>query len=279
VYVVSGSDFKRASPTFDALAPGILRNRTMVFNLNPLIIQELPSWLPDDGLPAAHAPETHRRYCVQHDPYRGFLGPAELELRCAHHSDGMIFPNLIPLLRALPQRCLAVDSIFLRLDWRQYPNLFRRTFVALEPPRTIIEAAQAFARDTFENQPYTALHLRTGDFCAWPAACEHLAEAVGRQLQLMQQAPQCVGGAERLLLLTDDWQHNVTKAIRASFPGEVVAFAHPDGLTSILVEQQLGAMAACFVGGGYSTFSGLIRIKRTVVHDQPANTTWQYELQ
>ena len=295
VFAVAGVMFNGEQPGWDALAPGIVSAPPdagdsppalpAVTSLNRLRAEPAAGWLPDDGGPATDAAGAARSEVWHTYPYPLLIDSTSAKRWTGAPADGIVVPGLPAALRALdpPPRCLALDSLYLTLDWRPHPALFRRVFSAVTAPTPALRAAVERLRGDgglLGGQPYLALHLRMTDFCVRPGDWEAGGCQAGGfrrwlapTLERMLAAAACSVGARQLLLLTDEPGHSWVEEVHAvaAAAGAVVrsvavadsAGAAPDSEAAlILLEQELAAGGECFMGGAASTFSALIRVRR-----------------
>ena len=278
VYIVSGKWLGiDLMPPPNALSEGVtIAPDAAALHLDFLRADELPSFRPDDGSPEVLAPLTRRSEAWHAFPFASLLAPTFMRGHTSDPGRGVVFPMLVNLLAAAAHRtCLAVDTTYLVLDWRQYPQLFRSIMgvVAAPLPQTAAAALDFETRPAslggLGGEPYWALHLRLTDFCVPAESCdvERLGPRIAPLLLAMAAAPQCRGGAgeniSQLFLLTDQPDAPIVANLTAALGVRVLSLMPALGhaLQQAVAEQHVASRAQCFSGCTGSTFSGLIRVK------------------
>ena len=203
----------------------------------------------------------------------------------------MVEPLLPDKLARRGEACLVLSRTFLSLNWARLPQAFAEVGRELQPHAAVrADAEELLARHGLARRAFLAVHLRMGDFltdaghASFGVACNRAPALLTDRLRaLLDSEPALAGaggGAEgpSVVLATDDYNSACAAALRRAFPGALMLrdASRFSALScrAALVDQEVLARGAVFVGDAKSTFSQAVHQIRTLRHARNVSSTF-----
>lgn len=200
----------------------------------------------------------------------------------------MVEPLLPDKLALHGEACLVLGRTFVSLNWARLPHIFAEVGRELQPHAAVrAEAEEFLARHGLLRLTFVAVHLRMGDFltdirhASFGLSCNREPALLTNRLRkLLDSDPALASagvGGVRILLATDDYDSACAEALLHAFPGTItLRYASRFAVSSCraaLVDQEILARAAIFVGDTRSSFSQAVHQIRTLRFARHVSTT------
>ena len=203
----------------------------------------------------------------------------------------MVEPLLPDKLARRGEGCLVLSRTFLSLNWARLPHVFTEVGRELQPHAAVrANAEELLVRHGLAQRAFISVHLRMGDFLtdvghiSFGVACNSEPTLLTNRLRslLTSESEFADAGTSeeaRIVLATDDYTSACARAVQREFPSMLMLRDASRFVAlscrAALVDQEVLARGAFFVGDSRSSFSQAVHQIRTLRHGRNfASTIW-----
>ena len=245
---------------------------------------KMSSFLPLDE---STVPEGVKQYVKTDNP--GIESLAEVEPYASHFPahyvrrdlKSFLTDNLFPYkVKALPQRCVVVQTLYLNVNWAVIPGMFQRVAANTWPSPTLeTQVAAWFHANGVPQHKAVGIHMRLTDLATGlPFGFAHNCEKdPAFVVDALKQLTASISGADKLPLLvaSDQFSSNCASAVLKAFPNhkKVESGGALHGCDETAFIQEVLGRTAGFVGNSLSSFTVSIHWARTARYGHPTNTS------